>query len=282
MFALDLVIAYNASWLPLAPDYTRYSADRFRAALGAALGYFAGTSLVMVIGLLAATLSAATSTTTGAILALSGFAGGFIATAVVVADESEKTFANVYSTAVSFQNLAPRCPQRLAIIVISTIATLIAYRLSVSDYINFLYLLGAIFVPLFGAVIADWLDQPAPLVTVAAWIIGFLAYEWLNPSQVAARRCRPSRPRSGCGWRRRGCVGCGPRWPRLTQRRQGTAESRAASASSASAPAVGMAPRRARQRSCGTRHTASATIRRVIFDPPATRSVKMIGTSTTR
>ena len=42
----------------------------------------------------------------------------------------------------------------------------------------------------------------------------------------------------------------------------------------------GILPRSARNRSCGTRHAASATMRRDIFEPPATRSLKMIGTST--
>ena len=56
MVALDIVIAYNASWLPLAPDYTRFSGRPARAALGAATGYFLGTSLVFIIGFLVGTL----------------------------------------------------------------------------------------------------------------------------------------------------------------------------------------------------------------------------------
>jgi nucleobase:cation symporter-1, NCS1 family len=181
--ALDLVIAYNASWLPLVPDYTRYTRDPLRAALGAAGGYFLGTTLVLIVGVLAATLGDATETSR-AIAALAGLGGGVIAAAVLIADESEKTFANVYSTAVSFQNLAPRFSQRAAIVVVAVVATVIAYQLSVSRYLNFLYLLGAVFVPLFGAVIADRLRDAQPAATVTAWVCGFLVYEWISPSGV--------------------------------------------------------------------------------------------------
>jgi putative hydroxymethylpyrimidine transporter CytX len=183
MVALDIVVAYNASWLPLAPDYTRFSGRPVRAALGAATGYFAGTSLVFVIGFLVGTLGGVTDTS-AVVTALTGLAFGSLAIAVIVADESEKTFANVYSTAVSIQNLAPRASQRALIVVVGTIATAIAYQLSISRFFDFLLLLGAVFVPLFGAVIADHLRPPRPVVTAVAWAAGFVAYQWLSPTGV--------------------------------------------------------------------------------------------------
>jgi putative hydroxymethylpyrimidine transporter CytX len=183
MVALDIVVAYNASWLPLAPDYTRFSGHPVRAALGAAAGYFAGTSVVFVIGFLVGTLGGVTDTS-AVVTALTGLAFGSLAIAVIVADESEKTFANVYSTAVSIQNLAPSASQRALIVVVGTIATVIAYQLSISRFFDFLLLLGAVFVPLFGAVIADHLRPPRPVVTAVAWAAGFVAYQWLSPTGV--------------------------------------------------------------------------------------------------
>jgi purine-cytosine permease-like protein len=111
---------------------------------------------------------------------------GALAVAVLVADESEKTFANVYSTAVSIQNLAPQASQRLLVVAVGTIATVIAFQLSISRFFDFLLLLGAIFVPLFGAVIADHLRPAMPAATAIAWAAGFLVYEWLSPSTVDA------------------------------------------------------------------------------------------------
>lgn len=180
MVALDLVVAYNASWLPLAPDYTRFSDRPVRAALGAATGYFAGTSLVFVIGFLVGTLGGVADTN-AVVTAVGGLAFGSLAIAVIVADESEKTFANVYSTAVSIQNLAPRASQRALIVVVGMVATVISYQLSITRFFDFLLLLGAVFVPLFGAVIADHLRPPRPVATVIAWAAGFVAYQLLSP-----------------------------------------------------------------------------------------------------
>jgi putative hydroxymethylpyrimidine transporter CytX len=185
LLALDIVIAYNASWLPLAPDYTRFSPRPLPAATGAALGYFAGTFLVFAVGLLVGTIGAAADpgAAVGVIVALPL---GLLVAAVVVVDESEKTFANVYSTAVSLQNLAPALSQRLAVIAVGVVATAVAWTLSIDRYINFLLLLGAVFVSLFGAVIADRMRPPRPFATAVAWLGGFVLYEWIQPPTVTS------------------------------------------------------------------------------------------------
>jgi putative hydroxymethylpyrimidine transporter CytX len=185
MVALDIVVAYNASWLPLAPDYTRFSDHPVRAALGAASGYFLGTSLVFAIGFLVGTVGSVADTN-AVVVSLTAMSFGALAVAVLVADESEKTFANVYSTAVSIQNLVPHASQRLLVVAVGTIATVIAFQLSISRFFDFLLLLGAIFVPLFGAVIADHLRPARPAATAIAWVSGFLVYEWLSPATVHA------------------------------------------------------------------------------------------------
>jgi NCS1 family nucleobase:cation symporter-1 len=174
--ALDIVIAYNASWLPLAPDYTRFSARPFRAAAGASCGYFAGATLVFLVGLVSGGMDPVATMTTVAL--------GTAAAAVLVADESEKTFANIYSTAVSAQNLLPRLPQHAAVIVIGSVATVIAYTLDMNRFFDFLYLVGSLFVPLYAAVMADRLRPPAPLATGVAWAVGFVLYQAIQPSTI--------------------------------------------------------------------------------------------------
>ena len=76
-------------------------------------------------------------------------AGGvaLVALAAITIDESEKAFADIYSTAVSIQNLLPRVPQRLLITLVSAAATGLALALDLGNYQNFLYLLGSFFVP---------------------------------------------------------------------------------------------------------------------------------------
>jgi putative hydroxymethylpyrimidine transporter CytX len=183
--ALDLVIAYNASWLPLAPDYTRYSRRSRDAAIGAGGGFFVGTALVFALGLLAATRVGGVDPAFP-LVAVAPFAFGSLAAWILVADESEKTFANVYSAAVSAQNLVPALSQRVAVVLVGIGATLIAYQLDVPGLFNFLYLLGAFFVPLFGAVFADRLRPANPAATLVAWSAGFLVYEWIQPTAIHA------------------------------------------------------------------------------------------------
>ena len=72
-------------------------------------------------------------------------------------DESDEAFANVYSTAVSLQNVLPRVSQRLLIVASAVVATAGALVLDLSDFATFLFLLGSFFVPLLGVLIADWL-----------------------------------------------------------------------------------------------------------------------------
>jgi purine-cytosine permease-like protein len=72
----------------------------------------------------------------------------------------------------------------MLIVVIGTVATVIAYQLSISRFFDFLLLLGAVFVPLFGAVIADHFRPPRPLVTAVAWAAGFVTYQWLSPTGI--------------------------------------------------------------------------------------------------
>ena len=128
-------------------------------------------------------------------------AGGVVSVLALLAvtvDESDEAFANVYSTAVSLQNVVPAVPQRLLIAASATLATVGALVLDLSDFSTFLFLLGSFFVPLFGVLLADWLvagahydrerifDGPAVRPEmILAWLVGFGLYQWLSPQGPA-------------------------------------------------------------------------------------------------
>src|ERR671934_767331 len=192
--AVDLVIGSVVSWTPLAADYTRFSRTRRRAFYGAAVGYF--LPVIWCIGLGMLIVLARGVSDAQALPAAVAAAGGvaFAALAAITIDESEKAFADIYSTAVSIQNLFPRLSQRALITVVSAAATGLALALNLGNYQDFLYLLGSFFVPLFGVLLADWLlagahytrehvfASPAARVEqLAAWAIGFCLYQWLSP-----------------------------------------------------------------------------------------------------
>ena len=193
--AVDLVIGSVVSWTPLAADYSRFSRSRKGAGWGAGIGYFVPTIWCIGLGILivlARGVSDAQSLPT-AVAAAGGVA--FVALAAITIDESEKAFADIYSTAVSIQDLLPRVSQRLLITLVSATATGLALALNLGNYQDFLYLLGSFFVPLFGVLLADWLVAGARYTVpdvfhapafrieqIAAWLVGFGLYQWLSPS----------------------------------------------------------------------------------------------------
>ena len=191
---VDLMIAMPVSWLPLAADYTRFSRSRSRAFWGTGLGYLLPNLWLYGLGavlLLSKNLTDATSLMTA--IAGGGLAGGLALFALLV-DETKEPFANVYSTALSLQNLVPRASQRVLILVAASVSTVGALTIDLAQYQTFLFLLGSFFVPLFGVLAADWLvhrgyDRDAVFgaprlrpAQLGAWLAGFALYQWLIPT----------------------------------------------------------------------------------------------------
>jgi nucleobase:cation symporter-1, NCS1 family len=190
---VDLVVAITVSWTPLVADYTRFSRDRRSAFFGAGLGYFvAGTWMFVLGAFLVLARGLSDPVEVPAAVAAAGLAAALALLAVTV-DETDEAFANVYSTAVSLQNLVPEVPQRLLVAAVSVLATIGALAIELRNYETFLLLLGSCFVPLLGVLLADWLLAGARYTAddvfrspafrpglIAAWILGFLLYHWLH------------------------------------------------------------------------------------------------------
>jgi nucleobase:cation symporter-1, NCS1 family len=192
--AVDIVVAVTVSWAPLVADYTRFSRDRRGAFFGVGIGYLLPTFFQFGFGsilFLSRDLDPAHPE-----LILTAIAGGGVAAALALlaltVDETDEAFANVYSAAVSIQNLVPFVPQRALIVGVSAAATGGALAIDMRSYQHFLLLLGAVFVPLLGVLVAHWVLAgcrytrsdifEGPLVrpgSIIAWAVGFFVYEWL-------------------------------------------------------------------------------------------------------
>src|SRR5690242_6514411 len=186
---VDLVVAMPVSWLPLAADYTRFSRSGRGAFWGASVGYFIPNVWLYALGailLLSRGLADAPSVITA--IATGGL-GAALALVALGVDETKEPFANIYSAAVSVQNVLPRVPQRLLILAVAAVATAGTFVIDLVHYQDFLYLLGSFFVPLFGVLLAQWVAgerdafaapeiRPAQIV---AWLGGFCLYQWLAP-----------------------------------------------------------------------------------------------------
>jgi purine-cytosine permease-like protein len=80
---------------------------------------------------------------------------GFLMLLLIV-DEADNAFADVYSAAVSAQNIFAKLSQKHLVIGLTATSVLLAMVVSIQQYEGFLLLIGAIFVPLFGVVLTDY------------------------------------------------------------------------------------------------------------------------------
>jgi nucleobase:cation symporter-1, NCS1 family len=191
---IDLVVALTVTWIPLAPDYTRFARNRAGAFLGTGVGYLIPTFWMFGLGaVLVLSRGLDDAASLPAAVAAAGLASALALLAVTV-DEVDEAFANTYSAAVSAQNVLTRVPQRMLIVGASALATVGALAIDLGNYASFLYMLGSFFVPLFGVLLADWLLSGARYTPrdifsapafrpglVIAWIAGFALYQWLLP-----------------------------------------------------------------------------------------------------
>jgi purine-cytosine permease-like protein len=193
--ATDTVVAAAISFAPLAADYTRHSRSGAAAFTGAFAGYSVTQVLCYVIGLLALVTIAHGNAAGiyGAFIALPAGAIGF---GVLALRELDQSFANVYSTAASTQNLRPLWDRRVLAISISALTTAGALWLNISDYENFLILLGSVFVPMSAVLVVDFFvlargrwDVSAAARTrwlmLLPWAAGFVTYQLINPGYVS-------------------------------------------------------------------------------------------------
>src|SRR5215217_5983887 len=195
--ATDLVIALTVSWIPLVADYTRFSTTRRAAFLGAGTGYLLPTLFQFAFGSVLVLSHPSISGPTDVLITVAaGGVASVLALLALTVDETDEAFANIYSAAVSSQNVVSRVPQRTLIVTVSVLATVGALAFDLTQYQQFLLLLGAFFVPLFGVLLADWLlagahygpddvfgGPPFRPGMMGAWLAGFLVYEWLAQTQ---------------------------------------------------------------------------------------------------
>ena len=195
--AVDLVIALSVSWIPLVADYTRFSSSRRAGFWGAGLGYLFPTLFQFGFGAILVLSHPSIDGPVAVLIAVAaGGIGSVLALLALTVDETDEAFANVYSAAVSSQNVLSAVPQQVLVLGAAVISTIGALALDLRNYQQFLLLLGAFFVPLFGVLLADWLLNgmhydaddifrgPAfrPGM-IASWLAGFAVYEWLAQTQ---------------------------------------------------------------------------------------------------
>jgi NCS1 family nucleobase:cation symporter-1 len=153
--AVDIVIAMPISWLPLVSDYSRFARRPAPAFWGTAGGYLVANVWFYTLGALLL-LVARTSYDPKAFVEAIALLAGPVILLVLLADETDEAWADLYSCAVSVQNARPGASARSLVAGIGAASVLLALVFDVTRYETFLLLIGAVFVPLFGVLAADY------------------------------------------------------------------------------------------------------------------------------
>lgn len=207
--ALDLVIAMPISWLPLVADYTRFGRRERSTFAGTFGGYLVANVWLYLLGAFLVLDANATPDPGGIAIGILAVAGGSLAGILflvgLLAGETDEAFANLYSTAVTIQNIAPRVPHRLLVVLVAGVGAALAGILTMTAYESFLFFIGSVFIPLFGIFAADhfvirrgrvdiddlyrrggryWFSGGFRVSSLIPWLLGFVVFHVVNPSPL--------------------------------------------------------------------------------------------------
>jgi NCS1 family nucleobase:cation symporter-1 len=189
--AVDVVISLPVSWFPLAADYTRHVRSGRSAFAGSSIGYGVATIVFFMLGALS--LAAYGAAGLDVIDALLAVPLGAMALLLLVFVEVDEAFANIYSTALSAQNVTPKVDRRVLALIVGVIATTLAFTFDIVGYEAFLLLIGSVFVPLVGVFAVAYYVMPrgawdtsagarARPLLLLPWVAGFAAFQIVSPT----------------------------------------------------------------------------------------------------
>ena len=213
MIGLDLVIAMSISWMPLVSDYSRFSKNSVSTFWNTWWGYFIVSSWMYLLGLMA---TLATGETDPGVLVLQIMGKiGFAVPALIMVVFSTITsdFPDVYSATCSMINISQKIGAKTIMWIAGILSILVALVFPMEQYENFLFFIGAMFMPLFGVVLTDyfivcrrrldvdalyryegvyWYFKGFNLIALLSWAIGFVTYEFMALMKFAIGGSMPS------------------------------------------------------------------------------------------
>lgn len=177
--AVELSVAMPLSWLPLISDYTRSAKKKTATTLTSVVVYFTISCWMYVIGMGAALFTGQSDV--AQIMRTAGF--GLAGLIVVVFSTVTTTFLDVYSAGVSTVSISKKIDEKWAGIVVCIIGTTLAIFAPVTQFENFLYLIGSVFAPMIAILITDFFILKKDSTMLACnwknlilWMMGFILY----------------------------------------------------------------------------------------------------------
>lgn len=184
--AIDLVIAMPVSWLPLVADYARHGINGRSTLRGTWLGYALANTWCYALGVLVISVSAPDTNLVTALLLAQG---GLLALGLILLDELDNAYGDVYSAAVSGNSLLARVPVRTMGLTLALVCTGLAVVLPMHDLEPFLLKLSSVFVPLYGVILGrlalgglalQAVERRVDWAAAAIWLIGVALFQALS------------------------------------------------------------------------------------------------------
>ena len=180
--AMDLVIAMPVSWLPLVADYARHGRSGRGTLSGTWIGYAIANIWCYALGVMVVSVAQPDANLVSTLLLAQG---GLIALSLILIDEIDNAYGDVYSSAVSAHSIKPAISIRQWGLGLALLSTVFALVLPMHSLEPFLLTLSSIFVPLFGVILGRLgVGQPsfAPAqckvdwASASMWIGGIATY----------------------------------------------------------------------------------------------------------
>ena len=175
--AMDLVMAMPVSWLPLVADYARYGKGSRSAMGGTWLGYALANIWCYALGVMVVTVAQPGTDLVSALLLAQG---GLLALSLILVDEIDNAYGDVYSGAVSGHSLKPGLSVRQWGMGLAVLCTGLALVLPMHSLEPFLLMLSSVFVPLYGVILGRLATGNEPVTVGSRQVDWGAALLWLG------------------------------------------------------------------------------------------------------
>ena len=178
--AIDLVIAMPVSWLPLVADYARHGKNSRTAMTATWLGYAIANIWCYSLGVLVVSVSSPDINLVSTLLLAQG---GLLALGLILIDELDNAYGDVYSASLNSHSLFSRWSIKQWGLLIAVGCTLLAIVLPIHSLEPFLLMLSSVFIPLYGVILGRAGRAPASnasrsiyLLPALIWLIGIAVF----------------------------------------------------------------------------------------------------------
>jgi len=178
--AIDLVIAMPVSWLPLVADYARHGKNSRTAMSATWLGYAIANIWCYSLGVLVVSVSSPDINLVSTLLLAQG---GLLALGLILIDELDNAYGDVYSASLNSHSLFSRWSIKQWGLLIAVGCTLLAIVLPMHSLEPFLLMLSSVFIPLYGVILGRAGKAPASnasrsiyLLPALVWLIGIAVF----------------------------------------------------------------------------------------------------------